>query len=120
MRVIQALIPSTVNEPRAGDLVLIDIDSDGDFDHTTIFAGNVDDELDPTNTKVSPMDRMMNTNSGYPEYDKTNNGVRVVPPSEYGAYAFIWATYQHFPLHYLRDTNHRIRHLSGVTEHIHP
>ncbi len=114
--------PSTVNEPRAGDLVLIDIDSppDGDFDHTTIFAGNMDDPLDPDNTNVSPRDRMMNTNFGYPEYDGTNNGVRVVPPSEYGAFAFIWATYEHFPSHYLNPRNHRIRHLRGVTEHTHP
>ena len=106
---------STVNEPRAGDLVLIDIHNppDGVFDHTTVFAGNMDDPLnDPNNTKVFPKDRMMNINFG--------TGVRIVPPSEYGAYAFIWATYEHFPSHYLNPTNHRIRHLSGVTEYTHP
>ncbi len=105
---------SIVNEPRAGDLVLIDIDSDGDFDHTTIFAGNIDPD-DPDGSEVSPRDRMMNTNFGY-----SDDVVNEVPPSEYGAFAFIWATYEHFPQHYLYPRNRRIRHLRGVTEHTHP
>jgi hypothetical protein len=106
---------STVNEPKAGDLVFFDIQdpADGTFDHTTIFAGNMSDpDNDPANTKVSPKDRMMNTNFGHT--------ATVIPPSDYGEYAFIWATYEHFPSHYFRSANHRIRHLSGVTEHTHP
>ncbi|MCS6859281.1 MAG: hypothetical protein NZT92_03040 [Abditibacteriales bacterium] len=107
---------STVNEPRAGDLVFIDtnLHPDGHYDHTTIFAGHLDPD-DPDNHRVSPRDRMMNTNFGYPDAD-----VKEVPPSEYGAYAFIWATYEHFPSHYLNPTNLRIRHLSLVIEHNHP
>ncbi len=113
---------STVNNPKAGDLVLIDINDppDGDFDHTTIFAGNMDDPEDPTNTKVSPKDRMMNTNFGY-GYVRSP-APNIVPPSEIGpdGYLFIWATYEHFPPYYLNSANHRIRHLSSVTEHTHP
>jgi len=115
---------STVNEPRAGDLVLIDIEEtpDGTFDHTTIFAGNMNDpENDPENKLVSPKDRMMNTNFGY-GYIPGTQMPTIVPPSEIGpnGYLFIWATYEHFPEHYLDPNHHRIRHLSRVTEHSHP
>lgn len=112
---------STVNEPRAGDLVLFDIDGNGTFDHTTIFAGNMDISGD-RGDRLTPDDRVIVTNFGH-----TGSPV---PPSEWGAYAVVWGTYDMFPYLFEPDPNNpgevrpaipiKVRHLSQVTEHMHP
>lgn len=111
----------TVNEPRAGDLVLFDINNDGIFDHTTIFAGNMD-FTGNKGDKLTPDDRVIVTNFGH-------SGIPI-HPSEWGNYAVVWGTYDMFPYFFKPDPDNegevmvaipiRIRHLSQVTEHSHP
>jgi hypothetical protein len=111
----------TVNEPRAGDLVLFDINNDGIFDHTTIFAGNMD-FTGNKGDKLTPDDRVIVTNFGH-------SGIPI-HPSEWGNYAVVWGTYDMFPYLFKPDPDNegevmvaipiRIRHLSQVTEHSHP